>query len=129
MGVICSCLPTLKAWVVRLFPRFFITGKGSASDHAGLRVGSGTLSAKQHAERSRQDTLGLKYSAQAEIYDGTWHSELAECSSVQLGDADPNGIQGIHVMISVKQESRKGTVDRFGYNDPESTKNLVRDAS
>ena len=128
IGIMCSCLPTLKPYVVRIFPRFFTSAKGSASGHAVLTIGGGA-STKQRSTGPRPDDVGLKYLVKSDVYEGSWNGEDVQCSFVQPGESDVSGMRGIRVLTSVKQESRRGTMDRFGDDDTESTKDLVRDAS
>lgn len=140
IGIVCSCLPTLKAMVSRYFPRVFNTRYLRGSDHShnrarmhgggrdGRNEASSSGSSNQPADKFSFDALGRGPGRELAQQKTTVRSEPRvrgrngddSLEDIEFGAIrDKNGERGvrpleeprgIHVVTVVEQEVEKGVV-------------------
>lgn len=116
-GILCSCLPTLKALTSRIFPRIFATGYYNAS---GPRenthtYGSGAGSRKTHRKNKISfDALGKGLSGRDQPTQSTFvrsgrSKEDGSCEEIEFATRGktPEMEDGIQVVTVVEQEVEK----------------------
>jgi hypothetical protein len=139
VGILCSCLPTLKGCLTRYFPRFFTTPGGSkpTGEFRGLELsGRGRknqASCTISAARSMQGEAGERYPSamggrisRMKSKLGRSEKDLEEDSSEDLeyGRLTPTDYgHRIHVTTIVEQEEERSP--SFSRMDAESLKGLV----
>lgn len=133
VGILCSCLPTLKGCITRYFPRLFNSSGGSrpTGDFGGLELSgrgrknqaSCTISAARVEEKHSSRMSRMKSRL------GRGEKELEEGSSTEdsesfYGRLTPTDrSHGIHVTTIVEQEEERSP--SFGKMESESIKGLV----
>ena len=60
IGIICSCLPTLKTCVMRVFPKMFTSSRGTSTGHGVMTIGvrrlwAGHWRAEEEARQHRHE--------------------------------------------------------------------------
>jgi hypothetical protein len=136
VGIICSCLPTLKGCVVRFFPSLFTTAGSKHATPVFELSGRGQrtknechISANRehhHYYDEKRNGKFKKLGRLSEHYDG---KDLEEGRSDRSTSTDrsspPSGIPGIHVTTVVEQEEER-EYDHLGVrHESESVRNLV----
>lgn len=138
IGIICSCLPTLKTCILAVFPRLFSSNRATESGNAVATIGN-VPSGPGHSRRMR-DSIGMHFLSRnhnaTEIYQGPGdgdgdmeRTQIRPGSAMQGGDekGSDDGIQ-VTTVVQVEQE-RSVPVIRVdsGQDDTESTRKLVRE--
>lgn len=134
IGIICSCLPTLKTCILRVFPRLFSSHKATESGRAVATIG-GNASGPGLSRRKR-DSIGLHFLSHGhnatEIYQGPGSDEDMERTQIRPGSAqDHTGKDDDHIQVTtvvqVEQEDSPAARIDSGRSDTESTRKLVRE--
>jgi hypothetical protein len=139
IGIICSCLPTLKTCVMRVFPKIFSTSRGTSYGHGIRTIGGGT-SGHEHGtgtRKKKRNSIGMQFLGRgnktAEVYEGP-HGKSEDMGSTQIRPGSPQMMMdkegdGIQVVTVVQQDSMPLERDELGRSDSESTRKLVREFS
>jgi hypothetical protein len=138
IGIICSCLPTLKTCVMRVFPKMFSSSRGTISGRGIRTIGGGT-SGHEHGtgtRRKKRNSIGMHFlgrgSKTPDVYQGR-HGELETMGGTQIRPGSPQMMgkegDGIQVVTVVQQDSTPLERDEPGRSDSESTRKLVREFS
>ncbi|USW51811.1 hypothetical protein Slin15195_G051300 [Septoria linicola] len=137
VGILCSCLPTLKGCITRYFPRLFSSASGSrpTGDFAGLELsGRGRknqaschISATRSMNRETNETPMEKFSRMTHRL-GRNEKDIEEVSSEDSmsyhGRLTPTDRgHGIHVTTIVEQEEERAA--SLGRMESESIRGLV----
>lgn len=134
IGIICSCLPTLKACILRVFPRFFSSSRATDSGRAVVTIGGNNPSAPAQSRRKR-DSIGMHFLSRGNNTGGVWQGpgdgedmERTQIrpGSVQEGEKDDDGIQ-VTTVVRVEEEEPPARRVDSGRSDTESTRKLVRE--
>lgn len=134
IGIICSCLPTLKTCILRVFPRLFSSHRATESGRAVATIG-GNASGPGLSRRKR-DSIGLHFLSHGhnatEIYQGPGSDEDMERTQIRPGSAqDHTGKDDDHIQVTtvvqVEQEDSPAARIDSGRSDTESTRKLVRE--
>lgn len=127
-GIVCSCLPTLKACVTRAFPRLFTSGHRSYLTGPNATSQRWTTThASKNSVKINHDALGRGLSGRGapmqRIYVGRATPLDTDAFDMYEMDTTPGTI---HVTTVVNQEVEKGGVDEYERrSDNGSTKELV----
>lgn len=141
IGIICSCLPTLKTCIVRVFPSIF-SGRGTGSNGQVMTVGAGGGGASGPGRSARdtrkRDSIGMHFlsrsSKKAPVYDGQDGANMGG-TQIRPGSAVDERSEkeedGIQVVTVVEQDSTPVASTRDDLSgreyDSESTRKLVRE--
>jgi hypothetical protein len=153
IGIICSCLPTLKSSLTRIFPRIFASSSRGASSNGGIvTIGGGhhttggynaTAAEKRKTMTKKRDSIGMHFLSRTgnnhtktvEVFDGTMvDSEDMVGTKIRPGSSpgpsEKEGDGGIQVVTIVQQDSSPVVVanePRSGgsVGDSESTRKLM----
>ena len=148
IGIICSCLPTLKSSLTRIFPRIFASTSRGASSNGGIVTIGGhhksggylvTTGEKRRTMMKKRDSIGMHFLSRTanngnshtktvEVFDGTMvDSEDMVGTQIRPGSSpgpEKEGENGIQVVTVVQQDSTP--VTRDGSRDgSESMRQLV----
>ncbi|KAF7185647.1 Satratoxin biosynthesis SC1 cluster protein 4 [Pseudocercospora fuligena] len=135
VGILCSCLPTLKGCVTRFFPHLFTSSNGSRRVTPVFELSGPATRGKcqSHISANRSQTgnekqsgrfsrLGKKFST-SEIKE---MEEGSQSSNSSHGRTSPNALtSGIHVTTIVEQEEERDMDEEIGRQESESIKGLV----
>lgn len=137
IGIICSCLPTLKTCVLRVFPRLFSSARATESDRAVATIGGGPSGPGN--SRRKRDSIGLHFLSRgnntAEVYQGpAGDSDDLERTQIRPGsvqgdegdEKDDAGIQ-VTTVVQVEQDSNPAVRVDSGRSDPDSTRKVARE--
>jgi hypothetical protein len=138
IGIICSCLPTLKKCVMRVFPKMFTTSRGTSYGHGIRTIGGGT-SGHEHGSGNRKkkrNSMNMQFISRgiktADVYEGR-DGKFEDMASTQIRSGSPQMLDkegdGIQVITVVQQDSMPLERDEPGRSDSESTRKLVREFS
>jgi len=135
IGIICSCLPTLKTCVMRYFPKIFSSSSRGTSSGRGIVTIGGRATGPGTGRKQKRDSVGLNFLSRgnktAEVYDGT-NADLEDVGggtqirpgSAMAMDKDEDGIQVVTVVHQDTTTLARGNSHR---SDTESTRKLVRE--
>jgi hypothetical protein len=138
IGIICSCLPTLKTCVMRVFPRMFLSSRGVSSGPGIMTIGGGISGQGYGTRRSRKQKRGSigmhcigRGNNTGDVYAGQRES-MDDMSGTQIRPGSPQTmekeVEGIQVITVVQQDSVPLSArDELGRSDSESTRQLVRE--
>jgi hypothetical protein len=153
IGIICSCLPTLKSSLTRFFPRIFASSSRGASSNGGIVTIGGhhtsggyamTTGEKRKTMMKKRDSIGMHFLSRAanandnganktmEVYDGTIVDD-EDMVGTKIRPGSSHGLEmekegdRIQVVTVVQQASTPVTRDgsRHGSDGSESMRKLV----
>jgi hypothetical protein len=145
IGIICSCLPTLKSSLTRIFPRIFASTSRGASSNGGIVTIGGqhksggyhvTTGEKRRTMMKKRDSIGMHFLSRhtnnggnkTEVFDGTIVDD-DDMVGTQIRPGSSPGPEkesetGIQVVTVVQQDSTP--ITRDGSRDgSESVRHLV----
>jgi hypothetical protein len=76
IGIICSCLPTLKTCVMRIFPKMFTSSRGTSSGHGIMTIGGGMSGYGQGTggRKKKRNSIGMQFLGRGkrtpDVYEG-----------------------------------------------------------
>lgn len=133
IGITCSCLPTLKACVMRVFPRMFTSRRGTSSGDGIVTIGGGKSGQGTGSRRKKHSSIGMNFlnrdRKNADVYTGR-DGDLEDMGGTQIRPGSPQMYKdgdGIQVVTVVQQDITPLARDESGRSDSESTRQLVRE--
>ncbi|KAK3067215.1 hypothetical protein LTR53_016044 [Teratosphaeriaceae sp. CCFEE 6253] len=125
IGILCSCLPTLKTLVSKLFPRLFTSyhrSRPSAGLDSRATFGSRKKSRITHGEVSRSRGLGDRARPSQHAF-----ASRGSCGSAEIDLAEMMGSpHEIKVVTVLNQEVEKGPrIEDGAKSESESTRDLI----
>lgn len=108
IGIMCSCLPMLKALVLRAFPLLFSSTMGTGSGRAVLEIDGHAPRAGRGEQRERED-IDLGFVSQGKKPEEIWVGQNAECEGVdhiriEPGPASEREGDGIWAITVIRQD-------------------------
>lgn len=137
IGIICSCLPTLKTCVMRVFPKMFTSSRGTSSGHGIMTIGggmSGGYGQGTGGRKKKRDSINMNFLSRGkrdvDVYEGRT-GDLDDIGGTQIRPGSPQMMgkegDGIQVVTVVQQDSAPLARDGSRKSDSESTRKLVRE--
>lgn len=137
IGIICSCLPTLKTCVMRVFPKMFTSSRGTSSGHGIMTIGggmSGGYGQGTGGRKKKRDSINMNFLSRGkrdvDVYEGRT-GDLDDMGGTQIRPGSPQMMgkegDGIQVVTVVQQDSAPLARDGSRKSDSESTRKLVRE--
>jgi hypothetical protein len=137
IGIICSCLPTLKTCVMRVFPKMFTSSRGTSTGHGIMTIGggmSGGYGQGTGGRKKKRDSIGMNFLGRgkrdADVYEGRT-GDFDDMGGTQIRPGSPQMMgkegDGIQVVTVVQQDSAPLARDGSRKSDSESTRKLVRE--
>lgn len=134
IGIICSCLPTLKTCVMRVFPKMFSSTRGTSSGHGIMTIGGGVSGYGQGTggRKKKRDSIGMQFLGRGkrspDVYEGR-QGDLEDMNNTQIRPGSPQMMgkegDGIQVVTVVQQNSTPLAREGSARSDSESTRKLV----
>jgi hypothetical protein len=134
IGIICSCLPTLKTCVMRVFPKMFSSSRGTSSGHGIMTIGGGMSGYGQGTggRKKKRNSIGMQILGRGkrtpDVYEGR-QGDLDDMGGTQIRPGSPQLMNkegdGIQVVTVVQQDSTPIVREDSGRSDSESTRKLV----
>lgn len=134
IGIICSCLPTLRAHVVHVFSKVFASHEDISSGHCIMTIGGGKTRQGSAGRRKKQDSIGMNILSRdrknADVYTGR-NGNLEDVEGTQISAVTPQTMHydgdGIQVVTVVQQDIAAIAPDGLGRSDSESTRKPVKE--
>jgi hypothetical protein len=136
IGIICSCLPTLKTCVMRVFPKMFTSSRGTSTGHGIMTIGggvSGGYGQGTGGRKKKRDSIGMNFLSRGkrdvDVYEGRTGEFDDMGTQIRPGSPQMMGKEGdgIQVVTVVQQDSTPLARDGTRKSDSESTRKLVRE--
>ncbi|GAB7327848.1 hypothetical protein MBLNU13_g11638t1 [Cladosporium sp. NU13] len=136
IGIICSCLPTLKTCVMRVFPKMFTSSRGTSTGHGIMTIGggvSGGYGQGTGGRKKNRDSIGMNFLGRGkrdvDVYEGRTGEFDDMGTQIRPGSPQMMGKEGdgIQVVTVVQQDSAPLARDGSRKSDSESTRKLVRE--